>query len=63
MNEYFIDQHRYNTVKTVKSRLLCRLDRKAQKALKTALKDTLMKKHTALKNVNKTTNALNLDAT
>jgi len=43
MNEYFIHQRRYNTVKTVK-RELCRPDRKAQRALTTALKDTLMKK-------------------
>jgi len=40
--EYFSHQHRCNTVKTVKSR-------KAQRAPTTALKDTLMKKHTALK--------------
>jgi len=34
MNEYFIYQHRYNTVKTATSRL----DRKAQKALTAAIK-------------------------
>jgi len=28
---------------------LCRLDRKAQRALTTALEDTLMKEHTAVK--------------
>ena len=59
MNEYLFYQHRYNTVKTE----LCRLDGKAQRALTTALKVTLMKKHTALKqNIKKTTHALNLDA-
>ena len=40
-----LHQHTYNTVKTVKSRT----ERNSQRALTTALKDTLMKKHTALK--------------
>jgi len=48
MNEYFIHQHRYNTVKTVKSRTVS-TGQKGSKALTTALKDTQMKKHTALK--------------
>jgi len=50
MNEYFIHQHQYNT-KNSKRAELCRLDRKrkAQRALTTALEDTLMKEHTAVK--------------
>ena len=48
MNEYFIHQHKYNT-KNSKRAELCRLDRKAQRALTTALEDTLMKEHTAVK--------------
>ena len=52
MNEYFIRQRRYNTAKTVKSRTVS-TGQKGSKA--TAVKYTLMKKHTALKqNIKKT---------
>jgi len=53
MNEYFIRQRRYNTAKTVKSRTVS-TGQKGSKA--TAVKYTLMKKHTALKqNIKKRT--------
>ena len=43
MNEYFIYQHRYNTLKTARSRTVgLWLDRKAQKALTTRVNNELM---------------------
>ena len=61
MNILFINT-RHNTVKTAKSRTVL-TGEKGSKKHDCTLKDTLMKKHTALQqNIQKTTHALNLDA-
>jgi len=48
MNEYFIHHHRYNTVKTVKSRTVS-TGHKGSKSTYNCAKNTLMKKQTKTK--------------
>jgi len=55
MNEYFIHQHRYDTVKT---QSCVDWTERLKEHLQLPPKDTLMKKHTALKqNIKKTAHA------